>query len=590
MIFSTNNPDVTLPEERIKPVARADKSGTTEIFTRALSSFSNAWKNKYGVFSVGLNSDKTPIKWDSAVIKNFGKRIYGVTDEIKDVKYSIGYTSVSQADQYKLGKAYIINKYGNTVGASTTSVQASMDDLADTMTSRLTADLADAPGPDSYPLSGYTYIILKMKQASNCTKFTELVRFLDWVLTDDQPRQDCELHKMVPITSKLVTKIQVDVLKKLECNGDNIYALMEAQKKAEEDSLQTWRLPVSIVSAIAGIAVIVLVSYLIYQRVKFNKMMNSDDWLIPIDDITFCFPSKGKDKGLFSSNMSVSEFTTNSNGSDEISVNAVLQWPAKWNGLTIGLKLLDLDNFIIDRPTKRILLSIRDNIVHENVLRFYGLAMFDENKFIISDYCAKGALYDILQDNKFNLSENMKMTMAIDVASGLNFLHYRNIVHGNLKSSTCLLDNRWTVKLSDWETTKMCLITHAKQQNNSKNIFQTRKTKYESDQGEYAAFFADFWIAPEILRSEHKMSPSNQTDIYSYAIVVQEIFSREDPYTELSDTVSPKEIINAIKTNHLRPEIRDNTPVKFRQVMEIAWSDDPTTRPSTEQVCKWSFF
>lgn len=43
-----------LPEERIRVVARSDPSGTTELFTAALSSFSPAWRHRYGVFEEGI--------------------------------------------------------------------------------------------------------------------------------------------------------------------------------------------------------------------------------------------------------------------------------------------------------------------------------------------------------------------------------------------------------------------------------------------------------------------------------------------------------------------------------------------------------
>ena len=53
VFLQRTNPGVTLPEKRIRPVARTEKSGTTEILTRALSSFSQEWRREYGIFSQG---------------------------------------------------------------------------------------------------------------------------------------------------------------------------------------------------------------------------------------------------------------------------------------------------------------------------------------------------------------------------------------------------------------------------------------------------------------------------------------------------------------------------------------------------------
>ncbi|KAL8559410.1 hypothetical protein ACOMHN_045207 [Nucella lapillus] len=48
-----SNPSCKLPGEKILVIARQDKSGTTEMFTSTLSSFSQQWNQTYSVFSQG---------------------------------------------------------------------------------------------------------------------------------------------------------------------------------------------------------------------------------------------------------------------------------------------------------------------------------------------------------------------------------------------------------------------------------------------------------------------------------------------------------------------------------------------------------
>jgi len=56
--FAKYNSGVSLPNAGIVPVVRFESSGSTEIFTTALSAFSDAWATRYGVFSkpTGWNS------------------------------------------------------------------------------------------------------------------------------------------------------------------------------------------------------------------------------------------------------------------------------------------------------------------------------------------------------------------------------------------------------------------------------------------------------------------------------------------------------------------------------------------------------
>lgn len=48
----------------------------------------------------------------------------------------------------------------------------------------------------------------------------------------------------------------------------------------------------------------------------------------------------------------------------------------------------------------------------------------------------------------------------------------------------------------------------------------------------------------------------------------------------------PSQVVRAIIHNNLRPEVSSDIPVDVRQVMEIAWSDDPLCRPSFDQIIK----
>lgn len=72
--------------------------------------------------------------------------------------------------------------------------------------------------------------------------------------------------------------------------------------------------------------------------------------------------------------------------------------------------------------------------------------------------------------------------------------------------------------------------------------------------------------------------------MYSFSIILQEVYTREDPYAELADTMTSEEVIRAVCFNHLRPAPTDDTPVRVRQIMEIAWTENPAARPNFDQV------
>ena len=56
--------------------------------------------------------------------------------------------------------------------------------------------------------------------------------------------------------------------------------------------------------------------------------------------------------------------------------------------------------------------------------------------------------------------------------------------------------------------------------------------KQKDEMGDFAEAFRHFWTAPEILNSKLTATPAPPGDVYSFAILLNEIFSREDPYSE----------------------------------------------------------
>lgn len=173
-----SNPGVNLPEAPITAVHRSDGSGTTEIFTKALASFSADWKS-----SVGAG---TSVEWpvDKAGNGIGGKGNQGVAAAVQNTPDSIGYVELSYAIANKITYADMVNKAGNKVTSNADSLASAMNDFANTFTDKLTNTIVDGPGASSWPIAGYTYIILHTASMTDCVKAQKLLGFLRWALTD----------------------------------------------------------------------------------------------------------------------------------------------------------------------------------------------------------------------------------------------------------------------------------------------------------------------------------------------------------------------------------------------------------------------
>jgi phosphate transport system substrate-binding protein len=163
------NPGVTLPDSDIIVVHRSDGSGTSFIFTDYLSKVSADWKSK-----VGAN---TAVKWPAGL---GAKGNEGVSGQIEQTPGSFGYVELIYAAQNKMPFAQVKNAAGNYVSPTTDSVTAALASAQIPEDFRFS--MTDAPGPDSYPIAGVTWLLVYQKQ-TNADKGKKMVEFLNWALT-----------------------------------------------------------------------------------------------------------------------------------------------------------------------------------------------------------------------------------------------------------------------------------------------------------------------------------------------------------------------------------------------------------------------
>ena len=91
-------------------------------------------------------------------------------------------------------------------------------------------------------------------------------------------------------------------------------------------------------------------------------------------------------------------------------------------------------------------------IRHPNINSFIGAHVDSEMIMLLTDFCSKGALMDILENRDIKLDMMFVSSLVNDLVTGMHFLHYNTQlqVHGNLRSSNCLITSRWTLQITDF--------------------------------------------------------------------------------------------------------------------------------------------
>jgi phosphate ABC transporter phosphate-binding protein len=166
------NPELNLPHEKINLCRRSDSSGTTAIFTDYLSKVSKEWTKEL---------TGTSPSWPKKVQIVGQRGNEGVSGFVHRTSNSFGYVELIYARQNKVTYGPVRNKAGNFVPASLDSVTVAAEVSKPDILAKhpdLRYSLTNAPGKDSYPISGTVWTVLYQKQPANLGR--DLVKFLRW--------------------------------------------------------------------------------------------------------------------------------------------------------------------------------------------------------------------------------------------------------------------------------------------------------------------------------------------------------------------------------------------------------------------------
>ena len=186
------NPGVSLPDQAIGVVRRADGSGTTFIFTNYLSKVNDEWKQKVG--------QGTAVKWPTGL---GGKGNEGVAAFVQRVPGAIGYVEYAYARQNKLAHLSMQNAAGEFVQPDDASFSAAAAG-ADWSRAAFYEILTQMPGKTSWPITGATFILIP-KSAQKPGQLVEVLKFFDWAYVNGD-KLALELD-YVPIPDSVVKQV-----------------------------------------------------------------------------------------------------------------------------------------------------------------------------------------------------------------------------------------------------------------------------------------------------------------------------------------------------------------------------------------------
>jgi len=208
-------------------------------------------------------------------------------------------------------------------------------------------------------------------------------------------------------------------------------------------------------------------------------------------------------------------------------------------------------------------LNLLKKLRHPNILLFLAANIRGPDYFLITEFCKNGNLFTYLHSatKKGEIPYKEKIRIALEICKGVYYLHSFNppILHRDLKSLNILLDKNNQVKIADFGWARL-LDSHMTKQ---RGTFQ--------------------WMAPEVIK---KNSYTEKADVYSFAIILWEIFVQEPPYKGVDKIQVATKVAKDAK---YRPSLEQNPPIpqKIKELINICWNYNPDGRPDFKQIIEY---
>ncbi|GMJ14991.1 hypothetical protein HRI_005168400 [Hibiscus trionum] len=131
---------------------------------------------------------------------------------------------------------------------------------------------------------------------------------------------------------------------------------------------------------------------------------------------------------------------------------------ANLSGSDLGAVKIHVGNDRLNQVFKQEL-DILTRLRHNNIVKFLGYCDDQEEGAIVFEYVPNGNLQEKLHGKERELLPwKIRMSIAFQLAEAIEFLHDKcslQIVHGDIKASNILLDERFNCKLCDFGSAKM---------------------------------------------------------------------------------------------------------------------------------------
>ena len=203
---------------------------------------------------------------------------------------------------------------------------------------------------------------------------------------------------------------------------------------------------------------------------------------------------------------------------------------------------------------------------HPNICTIYSIEEYNNQLFISMEYVEGKTLKDLVETHRnASLSEKQKLEISVQVAEGLAAAHEKGIVHRDIKPENIMIRKDGIAQIMDFGLAKLYTDKNA-----------SRLTKVGTTMGTLG------YMSPEQIQG---LDVDHRTDIFSFGIVLYEMFAGESPFKGMHETAIIYEIVN-VEAPPLSTVKSDIDPELDRIILECLEKDKDERCQSAKELAK----
>ncbi|KAI9202830.1 kinase-like domain-containing protein [Polychytrium aggregatum] len=217
-------------------------------------------------------------------------------------------------------------------------------------------------------------------------------------------------------------------------------------------------------------------------------------------------------------------------------------------------------------------ISIWYGLNHQHILPLFGACDRGTTggairPFMVSPFMRNGSLHAyVASTSQPPSSLDSRLALLFQVASGMAYLHDKNIVHGDLKPQNILLDHGMQAVVADF------------------GMSRTRRSSMSAGRGQPSGGTLDY-MAPEMLDDENPADSSKHTDVYAFGTTMYEVLNSGKPIWTTQSGQPMRDIVIVLQvTSGNRPRRLPDIPDNVWSLIERCWHQDPAQRPTLPEI------